>query len=195
MADSDVIGDVSTALERLLTSAMSTLTPPPAPIAQVHDLSGVIPTAPALLTLFLYEIAQDPSVRNRPPIREVDATGYQIRKPPMGVLLRYLVTAWGGDRITEQRMLGRVLQVLYDHAVLSGADLTGGVAGTRDSIKVTLASLTLEEKSRVWYAIQKPYRVSLNYEVRVANIDAEITEDAPPVSARVLDQAVPEPVP
>lgn len=195
MADTDVIGDVSSALERLLTDAMRTLTPAPAPIARMHDLRGDIPTSPPLLTLFLYDIAQDPSVRNRAPVREVDGTGYRVRKPPMGLLLRYLVAAWGGDRLTEQRMLGRVLQVFYDRATLGGPDLDGAVAATTDSIKITLAALTLEEKTRVWHAIQQPYRVSLNYEVRVANIDAELAEAAVPVAARVLDVAVPDPGP
>jgi len=30
----------------------------------------------------------------------------------------------------------------------------------------------LEERARVWYAIQKPYRLSVTYEVRVVNLDA-----------------------
>jgi hypothetical protein len=53
VAGSDVISDVSRMLEDVLTNAMSSLTAPPAPVAQVHDLVGTIPTAPALLTLFL----------------------------------------------------------------------------------------------------------------------------------------------
>ena len=31
-----------------------------------------------------------------------------------------MVTAWGGDRPTEQQILGRVLQVMYDDAVIDG---------------------------------------------------------------------------
>jgi hypothetical protein len=192
VADSDVIGDVSSVLEQLLTDAMSTLTPPPQPIARVHDLAGTIPTAPPLLTLFLYEICEDPPLRNRPEVREPDATGgYQVRKPPMALALRYLVSAWAGDRMTEQRMLGRVLQVLYDQSTLSGAMLTGSLAGSADDLHVTLAALTLEEKSRVWYSIQKSYRLSLNYEVRVANLDPEAVRRARPVTQRILDPAVP----
>jgi hypothetical protein len=192
VADSDVIGDVSGVLEQLLTDAMSTLTAPPPPIARVHDLRGTIPTAPPLLTLFLYEICEDPALRNRPEDREFDATGdYLVQKPPMALVLRYLVSAWAGDPRTEQRMLGRVLQVLYDQPTLNGAMLTGSLAGSDDALQVTLAALTLEEKARVWYSIQQTYRLSLNYEVRVANLDAEAVRRARPVTRRDLVPAMP----
>jgi hypothetical protein len=192
VADSDVIGDVSRVLEQLLTDAMSTLTPPPQPIARVHDLSGNIPTAPPLLTLFLYEVCQHPGMRNRPDDRQPDPTGgYLIRKPPMALVLRYLISAWAGDRRTEQRMLGRVLQVLYDRPTLAGAMLSGSLAGSADDLQVTMASLTLEEKARVWYSIQKPYRLSLNYEVQAAILDPETARRARPVVRREFEPAVP----
>jgi Pvc16 N-terminal domain len=192
VAGSDVVSDVSAVLERVLTGAMKSLTAQPPPIARIHDLTGSIPTAPPLLTLFLYEICEDPSLRNRPKLREPDGTGYQLRKPPMALLLRYLLTAWGGDRITEERMLGRVLQELYDRPILSGTDLTGSLAGLDEPLHITLVPLTLEEKARVWWSIQKPYRLSLNYEVRVANLDSDAVIRAQAVSSRILDPAVPE---
>jgi Pvc16 N-terminal domain len=191
MAGSDVISDVSAVLEQLLTDAMSTLTVPPPPIAELHDLTGDIPTAPPRLTLFLYDICEDPSLRNRPRVREPDGNAYQLRKPPMALCLRYLLTAWGGDRITEQRMLGRVLQVLYDDAILSGSMLTGSLAGLDEPLHVTLSPLTLEEKARVWWSIQKPFRLSLNYEVRAAFLNSDALIRAEPVSTRVLDPALP----
>src|SRR5688500_12934309 len=98
MADFSVIFDVSRTLETFVTAGLSTLTPAPSPVAQVHDLQGVISTNPATLTLFLFEVIEDPSQRNRPPAR-VDSTppsppGLQISKPPMALLLRYLMTPW-----------------------------------------------------------------------------------------------------
>lgn len=192
MAGSDVISDVSRTLEQVLSNAMSTLTPPPAPIAQVDDLAGVIPTAPPRLTMFLYEVCEDPSMRNRSRIREAAAgSGYQLRKPPMALILRYLLTAWGGDRITEERMLGRVMHVLYDDAILSGPTLLGSLAGLNEPINVTLAPLSLEERTRVWWSIQKPYRLSLNYELRVANLDSESVIAAEPVTRRLINPSLP----
>jgi hypothetical protein len=196
MAGSDVVSDVSRMLETVLTGAMSSLTPPPAPIARVHDLQGAIPTAPPLLTLFLYEVAEDPSLRNRPRIREAVANGgVRLRKPPMALILRYLLTAWGGDRVTEQRMLGRVMHVLYDDATLSGPVLVGSLAGLDEPIHVTLSPLTLEERTRVWWAMQRPYRLSLNYELRVANLDSEAVLSGQPVLRRTLRPSVAAEVP
>src|SRR5439155_5430664 len=77
-----------------------------------------------------------------------------------------------GDRLTDHRLLGRAMQVLYNDPVLSGAQLQGQLAGTIEALKITLSPLTIEERARVWYAIQKPYRLSVTYEVRVVNLDA-----------------------
>jgi hypothetical protein len=74
---------------------------------------------------------------------------------------------------------------LYDEAIISGTQLQGGLAGTNQALKVTLAPITLDERARVWFAIQKPYRLSITYEVRVANLDALAVDVATPVSQRV----------
>jgi hypothetical protein len=47
--------------------------------------------------------------------------------------------------------------------------------------------LTLEDRARVWYAIQKPYRLSVNYQVRVVNLDATIELRDEVVQSRTLD--------
>jgi hypothetical protein len=105
----------------------------------------------------------------------------------MALLLRYLLTPWGGDRLTEHRMLGRVMQVLYDNAILSGSVLQGNLVGTDQALKITLSPLTLEERSRVWFAVQRPYRLSASYEVRVVNLDTETLEQFRPVNRRSLE--------
>jgi Pvc16 N-terminal domain len=191
MADFGVIGDVSSILETTLTRAFATLQPGP-PVAMVHDLSGTVPTTPPTLTITLYEVVEDGSARNRPPTVQTTPTGPGLRKPPMALLLRYLLTPWGGDPITEQRMAGRALQVLYQDAILGGPRLQGDLQGSADALKVTLAPLSLEERARVWYAIQKPYRLSLNYEVRVVKLDVARIVPAGFVQSRTLDWAMPE---
>lgn len=195
MPDSNVIADVSATLQNLLTEGLNTLTPAPAPIAEVHDLQGTIATAPARLLVFLFEAREDPSQRNRPRVREiVPPQDILLRKPPLALLLRYLLIPWSGDRLTDHRILGRVMQVLYDGAIISGLQLAGSLDGTSEALKITLAPLTLEELTRVWHAVQKPYRLSLTYEVRVVNLDTETSTASRPVSDRVLDHHNTEPV-
>ena len=188
MPSSAVIADVSATLRVALNNALSTLQPPAT--AEVHDLLGNIPTSPARLTLFLFEIVEDASQRNRPPVRGVAPPDLTSRKPPMALLLRYLLTPWSSDPATDQLILGRALQVLYDDAILSGSQLQGGIAGTGEALKLKLAPISLEERTRVWHAVNKPYRLSVTFEVRVVNLDAINTTTTSPVQSRRVDPSM-----
>lgn len=183
----DVIADVSLTLQNVLTESLSILQPAPPPLAQVHDLETLPAPAPPTLTLFLFDICEDPSARNRARRRDVVPPNVIIRKPPLALMLRYLLTPWSGDRLTDHRILGRVMQTLYDGAIISGTQLAGGLAGSDQGLKITPTLLTLDERSRVWFAIQRRYRISLAYEVRVVNLDSETADSKRPVAARQLD--------
>jgi hypothetical protein len=186
--DFGVIADVSDTLQSVLTKALSTLAPPSS--ALVHDLQGTIPTSPPILTIFLFDALEDSSARNRPRVRGVAPPDkVTIRKPPMALMLRYLLTPWSGARLTDHRILGRAMQVLYDGAIISGSQLLGGLKGTDQALKATLMPLNLEERTRVWNAVQKPYRLSVAYEIRVVNLDTRIRDELHPVADRDLDYA------
>lgn len=188
MPDSSVIADVSQTLQTVLTNAFSTLSPGP-PVAEVHDLQGTISTTPARMTIFLFEAVEDPTLRNQRRPREIVPPNIAQRRPQVPLILRYLLTPWSGDRATDHRLLGRALQTLHDDAILSGPQLLGGLAGTSEALKLKLAPLTLEEQTRVWHAVQRPYRLSLTYEVRVIRIDSDDVSVGPPVRSRTLDVA------
>jgi Pvc16 N-terminal domain len=113
MPYSSVIAATPETLQTMLTNALSTLTPGP-PIAELHDLQGTISTNPARLTIFLFDAAEDPSARNRPRVRGVAPPDVTLKKPPMALLLRYLLTPWSRNRLTDHTILGRAMQVLYD---------------------------------------------------------------------------------
>ena len=187
MADFGVIAAVSETLQSVLTTAASTLPGPPT--VEISDLTGTISTTPARLTIFLFEVAEDPSARNKPRLRGTQAPpNTTISKPPMALVLRYLVTAWGGDRLTEHRLLGCAMQALYDGAVIAQPDLRGAsLIHTDEVLKVTLLPLTLEERTRVWYSVQRPYRLSLYYEVRVVNLDSTTSDTRRSVDGRSLN--------
>lgn len=196
MADFDVIAAASETLRTVLTNALSTLgtSEDQPPIAEIHDLQGSISTNPPRLTIFLFEAGEDPSARNRARIRGTAPPNTTLMKPSMALLLRYLLTPWSGDRLTDHKILGRAMQVLYDGAILSGPDLRSSLSGSDDALKITLSPLSLEERTRVWHAVQKPYRLSVSYEVRVVNLDTERQDLVTPVRRRSLDVAVPEPI-
>ena len=194
MSDFEVISDVSATLRETLIGALAG-TPLAGTLVEINNLADTVSPTPPKLTIFLYELAEDPSQRNRRHRRTDVPTGVEIRKPPMALILRYLVTAWAGDMATEQQLLGRALQALYDGAVLSGPQLQGALAGTDETLQVTLVPLTLEEKARVWYSVQQPYRLSLNYEIRVVDLDPLSAEEVATVTARFLDGAAPSTAP
>lgn len=191
MPNSSVIADVSLTLQQVLTDAFSTLVPGP-PVAEVHDLHGAISTTPARMTIFLFDTIEDPAVRNQRPRRGIASPDITQRRPQVPLILRYLLTPWSGDRVTDQRLLGHALQTLHDDAILSGPQLQGGLEGSSEAIKLKLAPLTLEEQTRVWHAVQRPYRLSLTYEVRVIRIDSDDVRTSPPVLSRTLGVAVGE---
>jgi hypothetical protein len=51
--------------------------------------------------------------------------------------------------------------------------------------------MQLEDRARVWSAIGQPYRLSVNYEVRVVDIDVTTETSFQPVLARRIDAGVP----
>lgn len=194
MAGFGVISEVSATLVDALTKALSTLPGPPT--AELHNLQGTIPTSPPKLAICLYEVLEDVASRNQPMRRIPQPAGLRLAKPPMALTLKYLLTPFASRPEDEQRILGRAMQAIYEDAILAGPDLRGnpapqGLVGSADILAVTLDPLTLEERSRVFYAIQQPYRLSLSYQVRVANIDSELDRPVELVRNRNFDPAIP----
>jgi hypothetical protein len=132
------------------------------------------------LSIWLYRVVRDEQRLNQPP-RRVAPT--RVEPPPLPLRLHYLVTpivnfdAPASPR-TEQTILGRVLQTLHDHPVLRGADLQGNLAGTDSELTVRLESLGLEEITRIWEALTRPYQLSVSYEVGISYVHSEREPEA-----------------
>jgi hypothetical protein len=88
-------------------------------------------------------------------------------------------------------MLGVALQTFYDDAILDGTQLAGTLAGTDVALKVTLSQLSLEDRTRVWNSLQRPYKVSLVYDVRVVPLPSLTDRSFTPVSRRTLHYGEP----
>jgi hypothetical protein len=167
--DSDVIRDVSLTLKSFINAGAADILQ--GQIADLNDLSDPTQTTLPALSIFLFEIMEDPSVRNLPLVRQTQKDPVVIQKPPMALQLNYLFTPWTKNFQTDQQLLGRVLRLFYEQAILSGPVLQGVLAGSSASLKVTLHALTLEDRTRIWHALSRPYRTSLSYGVRVVYID------------------------
>jgi uncharacterized protein DUF4255 len=121
------------------------------------------------LSIYLYRIVEDAYTKNRFPVA---GSGINLRQPPLTLDLFYLITPLVGAPREQQIVLGKVMQVFYDRAILSGADLVGALAGSDDVVRIMLNPVTLEETTRVWHALEMSYRLSMCYAARVALVDS-----------------------
>jgi hypothetical protein len=180
MDESEVILSVSNTLVTAINGATADILGSGG-VAGLSDLADPVATPPQI-SVFLYEILEDSGSRNLPLVRQTQNTGVVVKMPPMALQLNYLITPWTKQFDTDQKLLGRVLRLFYEDAILSGARLQGVLAGSADSLKVTLHPLTLEDRTRVWHALQRPYRTSLSYGVRVVYVDTTQMQTRVPVT-------------
>jgi hypothetical protein len=130
------------------------------------------------LSVYLYRVVEDPYVKNQFPGY---GNGAQLRKPPLTLDLFYLITPLVGEPRDQQIVLGKVMQVLYDRAILAGSDLVGSLAISNEPLRAILNSVSLEETARVWQALELSYRLSICYVVRVAIVDSTREQFLQPV--------------
>ena len=188
MADYQVIADAGDALSRVLWQEILTE-------QTVRDLFNGDPQNISLespralqdanntsvrLSIYLYRIVEDPYVKNRPLLPD---GGRLQRRAPLTLDLFYLVTPLVGAPREQQLVLGKVMQIFHDRAVLEGSDLSAAMAAAGEEIRVVLNPVTLDEASQIWQAIDMSYRLSVCYVVRVAIVDSMRSRATQPVIA------------
>lgn len=125
MGSPEVIADVSDILLKVLTAAVHESDATAQVrlvelVGQQQGGSGVLG-----LELFLYEVAEDPSTRNRPPRRTVvvDPAGGAVRqerrRADMALLLRYLVIPTGRKELSEHLPSSTILKYGVGHGQLT----------------------------------------------------------------------------
>ena len=144
------------------------------------DLAG---NNSVLVSIYLYRIVEDAYMKNQ--FLSVAGLGGAQRKPPLMLDLYYLITPLAGAPRDQQIILGKIMQVLYDRAIMEGPDLYGTLATGNRQVRVVLNPVSLEENTRVWQALEVPYRLSLCYMARVAMVDSRSEQFAQPVLAKI----------
>ncbi|HSB52636.1 MAG TPA: DUF4255 domain-containing protein [Dissulfurispiraceae bacterium] len=171
MSDFTVLGDVGETLKRLLEDDPWTGVMPKPEITfkspkEIKDDGG----SANKVSLFLYQIIENPYLKNEEPIRVGDS---QVQTPPLVLDLFYLVTPYSDDKTQEKYILGKVMQIFYDEAVLSGTVLQGSLAGTDDELRLVAHPLSLDDLTKLWSAFQDvAYRLSVGYLVTPVRIDS-----------------------
>ena len=133
------------------------------------------------VSLWLYLIAENEFIKNAPPQRITDTTE---QFPPLALDLYYLLTPFGPSGEADLLIIGRAMQALYDSARTTLIDTSAGVA---EDLGISLFRRTLDELSRVWEALQEPYRLSVCYQVRVTRVDSTLSSTVHPVLEMTTD--------
>jgi hypothetical protein len=129
----------------------------------------------------LYRVVENPYVKNQYPVA---GPGGMFRKPPLTLDLNFMITPLLKEPEDRQIVLGKVMQVLYDKAILEGADLTAPLDAADEPIRLTLNPVPLEEITKVWQAMELDYKLSVCYIARVTFLDSSRTNS----SARVVEK-------
>jgi hypothetical protein len=143
------------------------------------------------VNLYLYRVVENPASKNRP--WPGDRVTPPSSRPALGLELSYLLTPLGtrpddasfqlGD--DAHTMLGVAMLTLQENPVLNDVHIPGFDAdavlppfllNSFEQVKVTLAPTNLEDLSKIWAAINQPYRLSVAYDVSLVHL----TPAAPP---------------
>jgi len=153
------------------------------------------------LNLFLYNIVQNAGWRNVD-LPSRDAGGNRLRNPPLALDLYYLLTAYGQTDFDAELLLGYAMQCLHETPVLTRQEIQKSLtsyafAGSQDfptrwspiassdlasqveQIKIAPVSMSIEEMSKLWAAIQRPYRPSVAYHISVVLIESVLPVPSP----------------
>jgi hypothetical protein len=131
------------------------------------------------VSLFLYFMGINGHMRNRP---MVNVGTEALLKPPLPFQLKYLLTPVNDDHLTNQLMLGRMIQFLYDNPTLgpeASLPLDDKKGGTTE-LRIHPDNLSIDALNQIWTAMSEPYRLSYSFSVDVVTIDSNKT----PVPAR-----------
>lgn len=119
------------------------------------------------LSVFLYQVTEDPYMKNRPPVQSNGNS--RLRMPPMALSFHYLITPFLADPEGNALVLGKVLETMYDNSTLT---LVDPVTQQTEEVRVVLETLSLSELAEVWEALREPYRVSMAYQLRVPKLES-----------------------
>lgn len=123
------------------------------------------------ISLWLYRVTREGDTLNREPERVGSS---HLRRVPLPLTLYYLITPMRTEPEDEQTLLGKVVQVLHDRAIVRGADVGSVLGADQTELRIVLDVHGLEELARVWDVLKEPYQLSICYTVQTISIDSDV---------------------
>lgn len=176
------IAEVGASLLKLLREQLS-----PDPIARPDLIGLASPADKGDLSLSLYLVGVRESGEARR--NAMQAQGGQLRYPPLALDLTYMVTAHSAAEplartLDEHLMLGKVMQTLYDNAVLRAPYLEGSLAMSGEELRITAENMDTDQLVRLWQFGDLPYKLSLVYRVGPILLESTRVKPGPRVVER-----------
>ncbi len=190
MADYTIISDVSGFICKMLREKMC-----PEPVPSPNNIEISSPAAQDvdyIIGLYLYDVKEETIVA-RPP--RVSAGGTKFSRPPVPYSLYYMVFINGSSQMglkapDIQKIIGRIAQIVSDNSSVYPHELQPWLDAVEPPIVLSQAKMALDEKVRVWQAINKPYQISLFYKAAPVYVSSETVADPPRVSEALFDMEV-----
>lgn len=139
-------------------------------------------------SLYLYHVDVDKHLRNQRPLPD-PSTDDLFRAPPLPLQLRYLFTPVDGSELTNQLLLGRLMQHFHDSpsfGTLSSEPIGDSHGGASPELRVRADMLSIEQLAQLWNAFSTPFRIAVSLLVEVIAIDSA----QPPVRVRRAEALV-----
>ena len=190
MADYPIIADVSSFIVRTLREKMC---PEPIPSANNIEISSpASQDVDYIVGLYLYDIREETNVAQPPAVRKGRV---QLQQAPKPYALYYMLFINGGGQMglkdpDIQKIIGKAAQIINDNASVLPNELQTWLDTQEPPIVLSQAKISLEEKVRVWQAINKPYQISLFYKAAPVFLNSEIVIDTPRVADASFDISV-----
>ena len=182
MADYTIISDVSAYIVRTLREKMC-----PEPIPSPNNIEISSPAdqdVDYIVGLYLYDVREESDVTQRPLMQRGMV---QLQRPPRPYGLYYMVFINGSSQMglkapDIQKIIGRAAQIVNDNSSVLPNQLQNWLDTQEPPIVLSQAKISLEEKVRVWQAINKPYQISLFYKAAPVFLSSEVVINTPRVA-------------
>lgn len=157
-------------------------------LVQSSDFQIDTPPLNEGISLFLYRVTVNGSLRNLPPRLAPDGRRY---RPALPLDLHYLITAWGRSVEKQQRLLGWAMRTLEDTSILPSGLLNhyGPEAETfraSETVELILESLSLQDVNNIWDGL-RPF-LSVPYVARMVALESDVPlVEARPAQTRAFE--------
>jgi hypothetical protein len=176
LADYPIISDISAHIVKMLREKMC-----PEPIPSPNNIEVSSPAeqdVDYILGLYLYDIREEGEIASN----AIRVGRTRTKKPPKPYSLYYMLFVNGSSQMglkahDVQKIIGRAAQIVNDGNRIFPNRLQTWLEIEESPVILAPAKIGLEEKVRVWSAINKPYQVSLFYKAAPVFLSSEIAVD------------------